>query len=673
MVAWKCRRRRGESGQRGQTEGKGSGHKFPYSPGEAAAAQHSPLQPDVMQRDKARARVLLNADAGKQRKEKGGRCLYNAPSHWVEHCPQRKEWREQAGTDTSLDARSGGEGPGRAPTTEPSCNTPQHDKEMEVSLQLPRGQTQETVGLLRRGSSDDFLSVHLAKQDQIPIFPRELPMSVLTVGGRELQEGEVTQQTPSRKMTVNKHAEVLALDLMDNDPVGSQRRGDLTFGDADGKEHCRKEGESSGSHHISSPGGWNDAEAGMQEEKLSQLTKEDTLTQNIRRDLREKKGAGEGLAEKEGLLFSNDARYMPQDSLRRKILRQYHDNPTEGHAVHVFTRLTPSKASLGRNPRAFPEQGEGEIGGPPIEAWGERRETVHQQLDGDVARGNEAYKEGADHHRGLEKVFHGGDRVWLWSEGLPMGGRGKKLAPRRLGPFKVLTQINPVTFRGEAPTARKVHPVGHRSLLSHFRESPRFRGRDTHPTQDADRREGEEITQKTLDRRVEGEGSQEVPERKEEEEVYSATASPGSRWGEGGLKCLMARQGTPASQNAEATTHTMQGEDRTLELHAPFSHRPKPPHVSSTGNTEGEGDPRWGAGETQTQGALRESEAIFQREEEDDNGRNYTDQPPSTDGEQDFTHTTEEEDLSGFQPSLQTSDQANQASGRGGSLEGGWM
>jgi hypothetical protein len=68
-----------------------------------------------------------------------------------------------------------------------------------------------------------------------------------------------------------------------------------------------------------------------------------------------------------------------------------------------------------------------------------------------------------------------GDLVWLDSRNIAVKHTGsRKLLPRRLGPFKVVKQINPVAFRLELPaTMEKVHPVFHVSLLMPYKDGGR--------------------------------------------------------------------------------------------------------------------------------------------------------------------------------------------------------
>ena len=59
-----------------------------------------------------------------------------------------------------------------------------------------------------------------------------------------------------------------------------------------------------------------------------------------------------------------------------------------------------------------------------------------------------------------------GDHAWLSTEHLPLvSGLSRKLASRFIGPYKVIEQINPVSFKLELPPSWHMRPVFHCSQL----------------------------------------------------------------------------------------------------------------------------------------------------------------------------------------------------------------
>ncbi len=66
--------------------------------------------------------------------------------------------------------------------------------------------------------------------------------------------------------------------------------------------------------------------------------------------------------------------------------------------------------------------------------------------------------------------FAVGDKVWLLRKFIKTSRPSEKLDHRRLGPFKISEQINPVAFRLDLPAATKIHNVFHVSLLEPYHE-----------------------------------------------------------------------------------------------------------------------------------------------------------------------------------------------------------
>jgi hypothetical protein len=70
------------------------------------------------------------------------------------------------------------------------------------------------------------------------------------------------------------------------------------------------------------------------------------------------------------------------------------------------------------------------------------------------------------------KPFKENDKVWLEGTHLKLPYETMKLAPRRYGPFKILTKVSDVAYQLKLPNNWKIHNVFHASLLTPYNETP---------------------------------------------------------------------------------------------------------------------------------------------------------------------------------------------------------
>uniref|UniRef100_A0A803TJ20 Gypsy retrotransposon integrase-like protein 1 n=1 Tax=Anolis carolinensis TaxID=28377 RepID=A0A803TJ20_ANOCA len=134
------------------------------------------------------------------------------------------------------------------------------------------------------------------------------------------------------------------------------------------------------------------------------------------------------------------------------------------NGVQNSTKEAPFFTNYGFHPHFFPPFVEtSEV--PAAESWLQEltavQELLHQQLD----QAKEDYKRHADRHRQPGPEIKVGDQVWLSTRFLPSHRPCRKLDARFIGPYTVVAQLNPVTFKLQLPRSMRIHPVLHRSLL----------------------------------------------------------------------------------------------------------------------------------------------------------------------------------------------------------------
>ncbi len=115
------------------------------------------------------------------------------------------------------------------------------------------------------------------------------------------------------------------------------------------------------------------------------------------------------------------------------------------------TGITPFQCVLGFQPPLFP--------------WLQRSEETWNDAHVHLQRAVHHTREQANRHRRANPNYQPGQWVWLSTHDLRLRLPCKKLSPRYEGPFKIIRQITPVSFRLALPAHYRISPTFHVSLL----------------------------------------------------------------------------------------------------------------------------------------------------------------------------------------------------------------
>ncbi|KAG1926787.1 retrotransposable element [Pimephales promelas] len=166
---------------------------------------------------------------------------------------------------------------------------------------------------------------------------------------------------------------------------------------------------------------------------------------------------------------------LNQDIIR--FLRTYCQQHQEDWSRYLFwaeyaqnslikpaTGITPFKCILGFQPPLFPWSGEPtEL--PSVTEWLRKSEEVWNQAHTHLRHAVRRQEQQANRHRRPAPEYQIGQWVWLSTRDLRLRLPCRKLSPRYVGPFQIIRQISPVSFRLDLPANYRISPTFHVSLL----------------------------------------------------------------------------------------------------------------------------------------------------------------------------------------------------------------
>ncbi|CAM4735482.1 unnamed protein product [Leuciscus chuanchicus] len=155
--------------------------------------------------------------------------------------------------------------------------------------------------------------------------------------------------------------------------------------------------------------------------------------------------------------------------------------------THSSTNMTPFQCVLGYQPPLFPWSGE-PSSVPAVDDWIRRSERVWDSAHVRLQRAVRKQEFQANRRRRPHPSYQPGQRVWLSTRDLKLRLPSRKLSPKYVGPFRILRQINEVTYKIELPLNYRISPSFHVSLLKpvHLNDDPNAENQEPPPPLDVD-------------------------------------------------------------------------------------------------------------------------------------------------------------------------------------------
>ncbi|KAK3524003.1 hypothetical protein QTP70_017521 [Hemibagrus guttatus] len=130
--------------------------------------------------------------------------------------------------------------------------------------------------------------------------------------------------------------------------------------------------------------------------------------------------------------------------------------------THSSTGLTPFQCVLGYQSPLFPWSGEPS---DDVEEWSRLSQEVWERAHVRLQRAVRRQRIQANRRRCLHPPYRVGQRVWLSTRNLRPKLPFRKLSPKFMGPFEIICQVNPVSYRLRLPASYCICHTFHVSLL----------------------------------------------------------------------------------------------------------------------------------------------------------------------------------------------------------------
>jgi hypothetical protein len=139
--------------------------------------------------------------------------------------------------------------------------------------------------------------------------------------------------------------------------------------------------------------------------------------------------------------------------------------------IHSTTHISPHFALFGLHPWKGNPLTLNDAQNPAGADHGKAITDIRLKANDYLKAAQKTAKAYYDRKRGKAWEFKEGDLVWLESTNITLSLGVKKLAPRRYGPFTIISKHSPSSYKLNLPAAwSRLHPIFNEALLSPYRE-----------------------------------------------------------------------------------------------------------------------------------------------------------------------------------------------------------